>query len=97
VLEALGTSRRQLAGMVLLEAAVVGLVGGLLGVGLGLLSTPHVVDALRTLASLALPWTGVGGWAWVALVGSVTVALLSALYPVWRTTRVDAVRAVRTG
>jgi len=97
VLEALGTSRWQLAGMVLLEAAVVGLVGGLLGVGLGLLSTPHVVDALRTLASLDLPWTGVGGWAWVALVGSVTVALLSALYPVWRTTRVDAVRAVRTG
>jgi putative ABC transport system permease protein len=97
VLKALGTSRGQLAGLVLLEALVVGLVGGALGVGLGLGLTPLVVGALRGLVGLDLPHVGPGVWAWVGFGGSVLVALLSALYPMWRTLRVDAIRAVRTG
>jgi putative ABC transport system permease protein len=97
VLKALGTSRGQLAGLVLLEALVVGFVGGVIGVALGWGLTPLVVEALRRLVGLDLPHVGPGNWIWLGLLGSVVVALVSALYPVWRTTRVDAVRAVRTG
>lgn len=97
VLQALGTSRGQLAGTVLLEALVVGLVGGLLGALLGLGLVPLAVEELRGRVGLDLPHVGPGPWLWVGLGGGVVVALLSALYPVWRTTRVDAVRAVRTG
>lgn len=97
VLEALGTSRGQLAGMVLLEALVVGLVGAALGVAIGAGLTPLVVQALRELVGLDLPHVGPGAWTWVGLAGCVVVAALAALYPMWRATRVDAVRAVRTG
>ena len=97
VLKALGTSRGQLAGMVLLEALVVGLVGGLLGTAIGFGLTQVVVDSLRNLVGLDLPHVGPGIWALWGFLGCVLVAGLSALYPVWRTTRVDAVRAVRMG
>lgn len=97
VLRALGSTRGQLGGMLLLEGGVVGLVGGLLGVGIGLASTPLVVNALEELAGLALPLVGAGVWVWVAPLGAVGVALASSLYPVWRVSRVDAVRSVRTG
>ncbi|MDA1264815.1 MAG: ABC transporter permease [Planctomycetota bacterium] len=97
VLKALGTSRGQLAGMVLLEALVVGLVGGLLGTAIGFGLTQVVVDSLRSLVGLDLPHVGPRLWALWGFLGCVIVALLSALYPMWRTTRVDGVRAVRMG
>jgi putative ABC transport system permease protein len=97
VLKALGASRRQLAGMVLLEALAVGLVGGVLGAAAGLGLTRLVVGALRGLVGLDLPHVGPGAWLWAGAGGSVVVALLAAVYPMWRTARADAVRAVRTG
>lgn len=97
VLRALGSTRGQLAGMVLLEAAAIGVVGGILGAGIGLASTPLVVGALEELAGLELVAAGSGIWTWATPLGTLGIALLSALYPVWRVSRVDAVRAVRTG
>jgi putative ABC transport system permease protein len=97
VLKALGTTRRQVAGMVLLESAVVGLVGGLLGVALGAALTPVVVGALQKIAGLALPDVGAGVWVPLGLAGALAVSVAAGLYPVWRMNRVDAVRAVRTG
>src|SRR2546427_8045325 len=47
VLKALGTSRRQITGMVMCESAVVGLLGGLLGTALGAAMTPLIVRALE--------------------------------------------------
>ena len=97
VLKALGASRRQMAGVGLVESAVVGLVGGALGAALGALGLPVVIVVLGRLTGLALPQVGPGPWVWIALGGSLAVALLSGLYPIWRTNRIDAVRAVRTG
>jgi len=97
VLKALGTSSGQLSGMVLLEALIVGLVGGVLGVVLGWGMTPVVVESLQRLVGLDLPHVGPGIWLWLGFCGCVCVALVSALYPVWRTLRVDPVRAVRIG
>jgi len=97
VLKALGTTRRQIAGMVLLESAVVGLLGGGLGVLLGSLLSPFIVEALQVISGLPLPQRGSGVnalWAWLGAVG---VSLLAGVYPVWRMNRADAIAAVRTG
>ena len=97
VLKALGTTRRQIAGMVLLESAVVGLLGGGLGVLLGSLLSPFIVEALQVISGLPLPQRGAGVhalWGWL---GAVAVALLAGVYPVWRMNRADAIAAVRTG
>lgn len=97
VLEALGTSSRQIAGMVLAESAVVGVIGGAIGTLLGLGLTPVIVRALEGLSGLDLPEETAGIWlAWVPL-GSVALALAAAVVPIVRMTRTDAVAAVRTG
>jgi putative ABC transport system permease protein len=97
VLKALGVTRRQIAGMVMLESGVVGLLGGGLGVALGSLISPFIVEALQVISGLSLPLRGAGvflAWGWL---GAVTVALLAGVYPVWRMNRADAIAAVRTG
>jgi putative ABC transport system permease protein len=97
VLKALGTSRRQITGMVMCESAVVGLLGGLLGTALGAAMTPLIVRALEGLSGLDLPEVGAGRWLWICPAGALVLALLAALYPVRRMNRLNAVSAVRTG
>lgn len=97
VLKALGVTRAQLRGATLIEAGLVGLVGGGLGVVIGLLATPVVVHALESIAGLTLPPRVAPGWVAIALTGSITLALAAAAYPIRRMNRFDAVRAVRTG
>ena len=66
VLRALGASRRQIAGMVLAESAIVGILGGLLGTALGAVLTPVIVRALEALSGLDLPNVTAGWWlVWV--------------------------------
>jgi putative ABC transport system permease protein len=97
ILKALGTSAGQIAGMVWIESAVMGAFGGCIGVCLGSLLGPVIVTALEQLSGLVLPHRGAGPWVWIILVAAVVLALIAALYPVWRMNRTDAVRAVRTG
>jgi len=97
VLRALGMSRGQVAGMVLLESGVIGVVGGVSGAGLGALLTPVIVEALQTLSSLPLPHRTAGTWLAWSTAGAIAVTGLAACYPIWRMNRADAIRAVRTG
>ncbi len=97
VLRALGAGQGQLAGMVLLEAFVIGLVGALLGAAIGLGLTPLVIRGLRQLVGLDLPQVSAGPFLWIAIVGCIALALLSAIYPMWRASHADPVRAVRRG
>ncbi|MEL6716625.1 MAG: ABC transporter permease, partial [Planctomycetota bacterium] len=96
VLKALGASRRQIGGAMLLEALVVGIVGGGLGIALGLGAAPLVVGALESLVGLDLEPRTAGAWVPITFAGAVALALLSALHPIRRAHTVDAVRAVRT-
>ncbi|MEM6671994.1 MAG: FtsX-like permease family protein [Planctomycetota bacterium] len=96
VLRALGASRGQIGGAMMLEAIAVGIVGGGLGVVLGVAATPFVVSALDEIAGLDLPRRTAGVWIPIAFGGTVLVAALAALYPIRRAHTVDAVRAVRT-
>ena len=97
ILRALGMTTGQVAGMVLLESAVVGLLGGAIGLALGSALAPVVVGALRVISGLALPAPTSGLYAIWALAGAVGVCVLAGLYPIWRMNRVSAVAAVRTG
>lgn len=83
--------------MVLVEAAVIGGCGGLLGLLVGTGLTPVLVSSLRVLSSLPLPLRTAGAWLAFALAGALALTVLSGLYPIWRMNRFDAVRAVRTG
>lgn len=96
VLRALGVSRGQLGGAMMLESLVVGVVGGGLGVALGAAATPAVVAALERIAGLDLEPASAGVWIPITFGGAVAVAALSSLYPIRRAHTVDAVRAVRT-
>jgi len=97
ILQALGTTREQLTGVVLAESVVIGLLGGVLGCLVGLGLTPVLVAALRVLSGLQLPFRTGGAWVAFALGSAVLLTVLAGLYPVWRAQRMDAVRAVRTG
>jgi putative ABC transport system permease protein len=97
VLRALGASSGQIAGMVMLESAVVGLLGGLFGTALGALFTPVIVRALEGLSGLDLPERTAGPWLWICPLGALVLALLASLYPIRRMNRTSAVAAVRTG
>ena len=62
---------------------------------MGLWPTPLRRDAARL--GLDLPLRSAGPWTLFACAAAVAVTLGAALYPVWRSNRMDAVRAVRTG
>ncbi len=97
VLRALGMTPGQVAGSVLVESSILGLFGGGLGLLVGVGLTPVLVSSLRVLSGLALPLRSAGAWLVFALIGAVLVSVFAALYPIWRSNRMDAVRAVRTG
>lgn len=92
LLRAVGASRRQVLGSVVLEAVVIGLlasvVGYLLGIGLAvLLSKVFVEDG----ASLTIQPSAVI----VGLLVGTVVTVVAALFPAWRASRVPPVAAMR--
>ena len=96
ILRALGTTNRQITGMVAIESAVVGVLGGVLGVTLGAGLTPVIVAALRKLSGLDLPHAFPTDAAIVGFFGAVGLALIAAIYPIRKMQRMDPVRAVRS-
>ncbi|MCZ6596524.1 MAG: FtsX-like permease family protein [Planctomycetota bacterium] len=97
VLRALGMTRRQAAGMVLLESAVIGITGAAIGLAVGAALTPVIVEALQVVSGLPLPHKTAGAFFGWSVLGALVIAAVAALYPIWRMNRLDAVRAVRTG
>lgn len=96
MLRHLGVTRRQIMSMLAAEGALLGVVGGVCGVGLGLVMSQvliHVVNpqSFHWTMETRLPWT---------LLASVVVALIAsaagtALLAGRRALSIDAVRAVR--
>ncbi|MBK8177951.1 MAG: FtsX-like permease family protein [Planctomycetes bacterium] len=97
VLRALGATRAQIAGMVALEAALIGTTAGFLGVVLGSALAPVIVRALRVVSGLPLPLPGLSWHHGIAAAGAVVLALVSVLYPLWRMVRSNPAQAVRSG
>ena len=89
VRRALGATRRQIVREVLLESALVAMVGG----GAGLLAVLALASAVRAAASVPLALTAATAlWSF----GSAALAgVLAGLYPARRASRIDIIAAVR--
>jgi putative ABC transport system permease protein len=97
LMRALGASRGQVFGSVLLESLLVGAVASVLGVALGLGLAKGLAALLSgfgvslPLTSLAVPWGGLV----IALAAGVGVTLAASVPPAYRATRVPPVAAMR--
>jgi putative ABC transport system permease protein len=95
VLLALGWTRARIIRMILYEAAMLGLLGGAVGVALGVIgvqilaTTPAIRGLLKPDLSAALLT--------MSVVIAVAVGVVSGLYPAWRSSRLPPSRALQAG
>lgn len=99
LLRALGVSKKQLARSVLTEAAIIGLIGSLLGVvvGAGLV---QIIFAVMDSRGFALPTGGLGlspGTIMVPVVLGMIVTVISAYAPAQRAAKIHPIEAMRSG
>jgi putative ABC transport system permease protein len=87
---AVGANRRDIMVQFLIEAAVVALAGGIVGVLIGV-GTTLVITMLSDLAP-AIMWTAVGG----SVLLSVAIGLVFGLQPAWRAANIDPIEALRS-
>lgn len=97
MLRTIGMTRRQIAAQVLAEAACLGVVGSLLGLGLGVVLAQGlggVMSALlgQSLAEMQTPPSVVATSAAVGL----GVTLLATLVPAWQASRISPMEALRS-
>jgi putative ABC transport system permease protein len=85
VLLALGWRRSRIVRMILWESALLGLMGGLVGVALGVVGM-KVLEKTPAIRGLLQPDLSVGLMA-MAVAIAVVVGILSGLYPAWRSSR----------
>jgi putative ABC transport system permease protein len=101
IMKAVGGTRRHVAGIFLVEASGIGLLGGGAGIfggwAMGLIGNAiatwyaHQRGMSREVAPFEVSlWLGAG-----ALVFSVLVSIAAGLYPAWRAARLDPVVALR--
>jgi putative ABC transport system permease protein len=101
---ALGSRRRAIFRMHLIEGALFGVVGGALGVAIGFLLARAISEVgIPMPPSPAMTEAFVAG---IRITGSlsaesvalaVAAAVVAAAYPAWRASRMDIVDALRTG
>ena len=93
VLRALGWRRRQVVGMILKEALVLGLVGGALGIllGIGLILTLQPIPMVGGMLEPRYEVTLLGR----AVAIGLAAGAVGGLYPSWRATRMRPVEALR--
>lgn len=96
LLRTIGMTRAQVTRQVLLEAALLGLVGSVLGIGLGVLMARGLTRLMETLlnqsmANIAVPQDIV----LTALLVGLVVAVLASLIPAWQAGRISPLEALR--
>ncbi|MCI0342323.1 MAG: ABC transporter permease [Planctomycetales bacterium] len=89
ILKAVGWTRGDVARLIVVEAAGLGVAGGIVGAGLGL-AVVEILGGLLPFEPLATPWViGAGAG------GALGLAVAGGLYPAWRAASLDPVRAIR--
>ncbi|MFO7654499.1 MAG: ABC transporter permease [Candidatus Krumholzibacteriia bacterium] len=87
---ALGARRNDVLFQVLVEAATLTGIGGVLGAGLGYVASWGATHLLRFPYEFSVPWTI------VAVLFSMSIGLIFGLYPAWRASRLDPIEALRS-
>ena len=88
--KALGATSLQIRQQFLIEAIVICLLGGILGVVLGVLAG-NAVTAMTGAGTFIVPWL----WMSLGLAICVTVGLLSGYYPAAKASRMDPIESLR--
>jgi putative ABC transport system permease protein len=81
ILRALGATKRRILGLICFEAAMVGLLGGLLGFFVGHLLGAAGSIYMSQLVGEGINWTGVGSEEWFYLAVVVVLAAIAGLVP----------------
>jgi len=94
MLRAVGTSRRQVRGMIMLESVVLALFGAITGLVLGVAFGVTLQNALSGFGFtvLGVPWVLLGFLLIIAMI----VGALAALWPARRASRLDVLQAITT-
>jgi putative ABC transport system permease protein len=95
VLLAVGWTRRRVIRMVLYESALLGFLGGVIGVSLGALGV-HVLSATPAVRGLLQPDLSFPLLATSVLI-AVAVGVVSGLYPAWRSSQLNPSLALQAG
>lgn len=96
ILRALGTTRRQVLWMVLREAAILGVVGSLLGCVVGYFGATLLNQSTSTLLDIKIPQSRLQ-WEPIvlAVVSGVLVSLLGAVLPAWMASKASPSEAMK--
>ncbi len=96
ILRALGTTRSQVLVMVLREAAILGVVGSVLGCVVGYFGATLLNESTSTLLDIAIPRSALQ-WEPIvlAIVSGVSVSLLGASLPAWMASKSSPSEAMR--
>jgi putative ABC transport system permease protein len=89
IMKAVGARNRDVMGVFVIEAALLGTLGSLLGVPLGL-GVGYAAAGYAEVTFAIAP-----GWIALAVVVGLLVGVLAGLYPAWRAARIDPIDALR--
>ncbi|MDQ1248657.1 MAG: putative transport system permease protein [Actinomycetota bacterium] len=94
LLRAVGTTRRQIRRMILVESVLIAVLGSVLGVFLGVL---YGVGLQRVLADDGISELGInGGQLVMFVVVSAVGGVVAALWPAWRASKLNVLKAIAT-
>jgi len=95
MLRSLGMTRGQVTKMILAEAGLMGVVGGVMGLALGLLMSRTVLSSMNNMAGFSLTYVfSVEGFV-AGMVVAFVVSQLAALWPARRASRLRVIEAIQ--
>jgi putative ABC transport system permease protein len=95
MLRSIGMTRGQIGRMVLAEAAAMGVIGGVFGLGIGWLISEDMVMGMRAGSGWRFEYIFPTAAFVSAAITALVLSQLAALYPVWRAGKVRIVEAIQ--
>jgi putative ABC transport system permease protein len=95
MVRSVGMTRLQVAQMVLAEAAGMGIIGGIFGVGLGVAISRNVIGKMNEVSDMAFDYVFPASTVATTLFIVLVICQLAALYPVWRAVKLQVVEAIQ--
>ena len=95
MLRAIGTTRIQIIRMVLAEAGLMGVIGGVLGVGTGVVLARILFIGMTTMSGYSLTFVLPPDSIFISLIAAVIISQVAAIFPSRRASRVKILEAVR--
>lgn len=94
MLRSMGMTRGQVVKMILAEAGLLGLIGGLLGLGLGLLLTKILLAAMGAMSGYSLTFIIPEKAIWMSLLVALVISQIAALLPAIRAAKTPMLAAI---